>query len=93
VFARASRRFGSIRLWDITGFAKHSRYTGLTFDRAIGGPWSGTIEEQQLVLDENGLGHHGTRADGPGQSGDHRHQMQKKDGEIANRTIVSTSRP
>jgi hypothetical protein len=53
---------------------------------------SGTIEDQQLLFDEDGLGNHGTRAAGTGQPGDRRQQMQKKNGEIAHRTIVSTSR-
>ena len=41
----------------------------------IGGPFSGTIEDQQLVLDEDGFGHHRTLAAGPGQAGDGRQQM------------------
>ena len=40
---------------------------------------SGTIENQQLLLDEYGLGHHGTRAAGTGKSGDRHQQMQHKD--------------
>jgi hypothetical protein len=37
-----------------------------------------------LVLDEHGLGDHGTKS---GESGDGRQQMQKKDGQIAHGTI------
>jgi hypothetical protein len=57
-----------------------------------GGPFSGTIEDQQLVLDEYGFGNHRTRAAGTGQSGDRRQQMEQEHGEIAHRTIVSRSR-
>jgi hypothetical protein len=57
----------------------------------IGGPFSGTIENQQVVLNEDGFGYHGTRAAGTGQAGDRRQQMQKKDGEIAHAPIVSRS--
>jgi hypothetical protein len=32
----------------------------------------GTIEDQQLVLDEHGFGHHRTRTAGTGESGDRR---------------------
>jgi hypothetical protein len=35
---------------------------------------------KQLVLDEDGLGHHGTHAAGPGEPSDGRQHMQKKDG-------------
>jgi hypothetical protein len=58
----------------------------------IGRPFSRPIEDQQLVLDEHGFGHRGTRAAGTGQSGDRRQQMQKKNGEIALAPIVSRSR-
>jgi hypothetical protein len=66
-------------------------------DNAIKGaeirrPLSGTIEDQQLVLDEHGFGHHGTRAAGTDEPGDCRQQMQKKHGEIAHRTILARSR-
>jgi hypothetical protein len=45
----------------------------------------------QLVLDEHGFGHHGTGAAGTGPSGERRQQMQKKNGQIAHRTILPTS--
>jgi hypothetical protein len=66
-------------------------------DRAIGGtetggPFSGPIEDQQLVLHKNGFRHHGTRAAGTGQPGNRRQQMQKKDGPIAHRAILARSR-
>ena len=52
----------------------------------IGRPFSRTIEDQQLVLDEYGFGHDGTGAAGTGELGDCRQQMQKQDGQIAHRT-------
>jgi len=60
----------------------------------IGRPFSRPIEDQQLVFDEHGFGHHGTRAAGTGQSGDRRQQIHKKNGEIAhaaNRIKISKS--
>jgi hypothetical protein len=45
-----------------------------------------------LVLDEDGFGDHGPGAAGTGEPGDRRQQMQKKDGQIAHRTIVARSR-
>ena len=44
------------------------------------------------MLDEDGFGHHGPGAAGTGEPGDRRQQMQKKDGQIAHRTIVARSR-
>jgi hypothetical protein len=37
----------------------------------------GTIEDQQLVLDEHGFGHHGTRTARTGESGHRRQEMEK----------------
>jgi hypothetical protein len=56
----------------------------------IGGPFSGTIEDQQLLLHEQGFGDHGTRAAGTRQAGNCRQQMQKQDDQIA-RTILARS--
>jgi hypothetical protein len=58
----------------------------------IGRPFPGPIEDQQLVLDEYGFGHHGTHTTGTHQSGDRCQQMQKKNGEIAHGTILPRSR-
>ena len=58
----------------------------------MGGPFSRSIEDQQLVFDEQGFGHDGTRAARTGDPGDCRNQMQKKDGEIAHRAILARSR-
>ena len=44
---------------------------------------SRTIEDERLLLDEDGFGHHRTGAAGTGQSGERRQQMDKKDGQIA----------
>ena len=54
----------------------------------IGRPFSRTIEDQQLVLDEHRFGHDGTHAAGPGEPGECRQQMLKQDGQIAHRTIL-----
>jgi len=58
----------------------------------IGRPFPGTIENQQLVLDEDGFGHHGTGAAGTGKSGDRRQQMQNKDSQVAHATILANPR-
>ena len=49
----------------------------------VGGTSPGAIENQQLLFDEYGLGHQGTRAARPRESGDRRQQMEKQDGQIA----------
>ena len=49
----------------------------------VGGPLAGAIEDQQLLLDENGLGHHGSGAARAGEPGDRRQQMEKQDSPIA----------
>ena len=49
----------------------------------------GPIEDQQLLLEEHGFGHDGTRAAGTGESGDCRQQMQKEDGQVAHGTILA----
>jgi len=41
------------------------------------------------VLDEHGFGHHGTGAAGTGEPGDCHQQMQKEDGQIAQRRILT----
>jgi hypothetical protein len=43
----------------------------------------GTIEDDQLLLDEHGFGHHGAGATWTDELGDRRNQMSKKDGQIA----------
>jgi hypothetical protein len=58
----------------------------------IGCPFSRAIEDQQLVPDEHGSGHYGTRAAGTGQSGDRHQQVHKRNGEVAHAPAVSRSR-
>jgi hypothetical protein len=48
----------------------------------IGGTLSGSIQDQQLVLDEHGFGDHPTRAARLSESGDRRQQMHNKDDQI-----------
>jgi len=43
----------------------------------------GTIEDEQLLLDEHRFGDHGTRTAGTGESGNRRQQMEKQDGQVA----------
>jgi hypothetical protein len=45
----------------------------------LGDPFSGTIEDQQRLLDEYGFGDHGARAAGTGPAGDCRQRVQKQD--------------
>ena len=57
----------------------------------IGRPFSRSIEDQQLVLDEHGFGHHRAGAAGTGEPGNGRQQMQEQDGQIAHRRILPRS--
>jgi hypothetical protein len=45
-----------------------------------------------LLLNENGLGHHGTGPAGTGEPGDSRQQMENQDGQIAHGPIVPSWR-
>jgi hypothetical protein len=56
----------------------------------VGGTFLGAIQNQQLVPDENGLGHQGPGAAGAGEPRDGRQQMEKQDGQIAHRPIVAS---
>jgi hypothetical protein len=58
----------------------------------MGRPFSRTVEDQQLVLDEHGFGHHRPGTAGTSESGHGRQQMQKQDGQIAHRRILPRSR-
>ena len=51
----------------------------------IGRPFSRTIQDQELLLDEHGFGHDRTDATGTGEPGDGRQQMENEDSEIAHR--------
>ena len=46
----------------------------------IGRPVPSTIQDQKLLLDQDGFRDHGPNAAWAGQSGEGRQQMQKKDG-------------
>jgi hypothetical protein len=48
----------------------------------VGGTFPGPIEDQQLLLDEQGLRHYGARAAGTGEPDDRRQQMEKQNGQI-----------
>jgi hypothetical protein len=48
----------------------------------VGGTPPGAIEHQQLLLDEDGLGHHGPRPARTGEPGECRQKMQKQDDQI-----------
>ena len=63
--------------------------SGAIRETEIGTSVPGTIEDQQLLLDEHGFGYQGTRAPRTGQTGDGRQQMQKQDRQIAHRTILT----
>jgi hypothetical protein len=49
----------------------------------LGSTFPGPIEDQQLLLDEQGFGDHGTRAAGTGESGDRRQEVEKQDDQLA----------
>jgi hypothetical protein len=49
----------------------------------VGATFLGPIEDQRLLLDEQGLGYHRARAAGTSEPGDCRHWMEKQDGQIA----------
>ena len=57
----------------------------------VGGTSPGAIENQQLLLDEYGLGHHGTRPARSGEPGDSRQEVDNQDSQVAHRTIVATN--
>jgi hypothetical protein len=58
----------------------------------VGGTSAGAIENQQLVFDQDGLGHHRTRAARTREPGDGRQRMEKQDDQVAHATIVTSSR-
>ena len=51
-------------------------------------PLPGPIEDQQLLLEEDGFGDHLTGAAGTGKSGDCREQVNNEDGQLAHCTIL-----
>jgi len=50
----------------------------------------GAIEHQQLLLNHNGLGHHGSRSARTREPGDGRQEVKKEDGQVAHGTIVTS---
>jgi hypothetical protein len=54
-----------------------------------GSTFPGPIEDQQLLLDEQGFGHHGTRAAGTGESRDRRQEVEKEDDQLVHGTILT----
>jgi hypothetical protein len=58
----------------------------------VGGTSPGAIENQQLLLDEYGLGHHGTRPARTGEPGDSRQEADNQDSQVTHRTIVTSER-
>ena len=58
----------------------------------VGRTLPGPIEDQQLLLDEQGLGHHGTRAARTGEPSDCRQEVEKEDDQLAHGTIVTSER-
>ena len=73
------------------GAKEESTQTG---DEAIGseymrGPVPRTIQDQELSLDQNGLGDHRTDAARTQESGDGRDEMDEKDREIAHIRMVA----
>jgi hypothetical protein len=55
----------------------------------VGGTSPGAIENQQLLLDQYGLGHHGTRPARTGEPGESRQDVEKQDGQVAHGTILT----
>ena len=62
---------------------------GAISEAKVGGTSAGAIENQQLVLDQDGLGHHRTRAARTGEPGDGRQEMEKECNQVAHAVIVS----
>ena len=56
----------------------------------VGGTSAGAIENQQLVLDQDGLGHERTRAARTGEPGDGCQEMEKQDNQVAHAVIVNS---
>src|SRR2546427_121655 len=58
----------------------------------VGRTFPGAIEDQQLLLHEQGFGYDSTHAAWTGESGDGRQQVEKQHGQIAHGTILTSSR-
>ena len=55
----------------------------------VGAASAGAIENQQLVLDQDGLCHHRTGAARTGEPGDGRQEMEQQDNHVAHAVIVN----
>ena len=88
--ARASllRRPGEPRAHEQRAHAGDEAFS----EAEVGGPFPRAIEDQQLLLDKNGLCHRGSGAARAGEPGDRRQQMEKQDGQIAYGPIVTSWR-
>ena len=58
-------------------------------DAEIRGPLAGTIVDQQLVLDEDGLGNDRAHASGTKLAEKRRDEMDKKDDDLAHHGIIN----
>jgi hypothetical protein len=58
----------------------------------VGRTFRGPIENQQLLLDEQRLGYHGTRAAGTGEPSDCCQEVEKQDDQLAHSTILTSWR-
>jgi len=58
----------------------------------VGGPSPGAIQNQQLLLDEYGLGHQGTRPAWTGEPGNGRQDVEHQDGQVAHGTMLTSWR-
>jgi hypothetical protein len=66
----------------------HAEHDAIS-EAEVGGTSAGAIQNQQLVLDQDGLGHHRTRAARTGEPGDGRQEMEKQDNHVAHAVIVN----
>jgi hypothetical protein len=58
----------------------------------VGGSSPGAIENQQLLLDEYGFGHHGPHAARTGEPGDRRQEVENQGSQVAHCPIVTSER-
>ena len=56
----------------------------------LGGTSPGTSENQQLSLDEYGLGHYGTRPARTREPGDSRQKVENQDGQVTHVTMLTS---
>src|SRR4051812_34246001 len=56
----------------------------------VGGTSPGAIEDQELMLDEYGLSHHGRCAARPDEPDEDRHEVQKQDGQVTHGPMLTS---